>query len=187
MGTVPGDKDGRPLVLQPEGIADGQIVAYDAAQNKMVPLAAPGGIRLDYNENVSNVSQTIAGTSTANGTPVDITGLTITVPISSKPVVVKAHYFGVQTVVGTGEAQIILVETTGGGSTIIEVASQFLANSASARGRSFSMDLEVSLGATVAVRTFKIQARCDSVNATVPSFSVFNGSSGRSWVKAVTE
>lgn len=141
---------------------------------------------IEYAENVSVTGITVAGTSTAVGTAVDVTSLSISVPASARPVYLEAGFTYRQSALGNGEAVIQIKETTSG-TTDVEWAYRTLPNSTSLRGRNNTISVRVRLGTTVATRTFKVMARCDSVDATVPSFVVLNTAAARSFLRAWSE
>lgn len=168
------------------GIADNDVLAYNASLTQLEPTPPTGNSEIAYAENISGTGQTIAGTTGATGTAVDITSCSISVPANSRPVWIEAKFAGVQTVTGDGQATILIVETTSG-STIIETDTRLLPNDTASRHATAAGYIRVRIGPTVATRTFKLQARCDSKSGNTPSFSVNNTSTQRSFIHAWAE
>lgn len=144
----------------------------------------PSGKELDYAENISGTGTTIAGTTGAVGTPVDIPNCIVDVPISNRPVWIRAGFAAVQSVVGLGSLGALIVEV--GGSTI-EVKTINLTNDIGARANQVPGFVEARIGPTVVARQFKLQARCDSKAGATPSCILANLPTSRSYIEAVVE
>lgn len=147
----------------------------------------PGIVALDYAENITNVGTTIAGTTGVAGTWVDIPNCSIVVPATNAEVCLKGACKGAQTVAGLGAAGLRILDITGGGSVDVEWALQYLPNSTSVRGRDFTLIVEARVGILAVEKTYKLQAKCDSVAANTPSWSVYNLAALRSFLKAWAE
>jgi hypothetical protein len=153
-----------------------------SAPNLSQPLIST---ELAYAENASGSLTGVAGTSTAIGTPVDVPNCSISVPPSNRPVYIEGAISWVQNALGTGRVQLLIVETTGAATTI-DSWGRVLPNSTSTRGNTDNNYVRARIGPTTQTRTFKLQARVDSVNTTVPSINVINSNlaGGKSYILA---
>jgi hypothetical protein len=162
--------------VAPPGIADGQLLAWNAALGLFVPVNPTGSSELAYAENFTGTTQTLAGTAANFSANTDVTGVSIVVPISARPVYFEAGFQVVQTVAGAGHLTIRIQEV--GGAGFATLRSVPLPNTTDAHANTFSISIRRRLGATVAQRTFKLQFQLGSAAAATPSVQIQNGAFG---------
>jgi hypothetical protein len=167
------------------GITDGQLLAWSASLSEVVPVNPSGPSELAYAENTTATQTTVAGAASAAGALVDVAGCAITVPISSRPVVLEAEFGWTQTVAGQGQVTLLIIETTTTPTTV-RTDNKALPNNTGPRSQNGSCRARLRLGATVAQRTFKLTAQVGATGATVPTVNVLNSVTGPSYITAVT-
>lgn len=170
----------------PAGIVDGQLMAWSASLGLFVPVSPTGNGELAYAENITFTATTLAGTSTATGTAVDIPGCSISVPISARPVWLEGTFAFTQTALGQGQAVALIVETTAGAGGTSWSDFVPLPNNTGPRSQNNRVRCRFRLGASTSqIRTFKLQGRCDATGATVPSVNALNSAISPTYLTAL--
>lgn len=166
------------------GATDGQYLQYSASQGLWVPVtlpAAPG--ELSSGKNNTGVATTIG----VNGSA-DIPGLTLSIPATTKDVIIRAVLPIQQTVVGQGLVVAGIYETTGGGNVFVQNFYMFLSNSTGSGSKFIPVFGEYALGPVASTRTFKVTASLVNDTGSLATVSVLNGvSSAVSYVEAVAQ
>lgn len=171
------------------GIIDGQLMAWQAATGKFVPVAPSGMSEIDYAENATGVvTGPVAGVSNGyNANPVAIPNTDIIVPPTSRPVYLDAWALGMQMVAGAGQAILEIWETTGA-PVVLDRASIPMPNNNANIARNINMYHQpVKLGDSVpAQRTFQLRLNCYGIGAT-PSVQVANTNAVgfKTWLRAM--
>jgi hypothetical protein len=159
------------------GIADGQLMEWNAALSKFVPVNQTGSSELAY---AANVTGTV--TAVANAANVDVPGVTFTIQPDPRPVYIQAGLAFQQTTVGDGSLILHITDTTG--AVDVHAPSVRLPNTVTAGIKTaYIMTFPFRLGPIAAARTFKISAQVSGSGAT-PAVNVLNTATNLSWMRA---
>lgn len=158
------------------GIADGQGLLWDDALQKFVPWTPGGDAEVLYAENATTTVTTASVVGAGAGTAVNIPNCVLTdVPISSRPLWIYYQSDYTQSVAGTGTAFLLLVETTVGNTGTRSFAKCPLPNSTGTQLKNMpTLGAWYRLGATAALRSFKLQIQLSAPAANSPSATAVN-------------
>lgn len=166
--------------------ADGQLMAWSQGLGRWTPVNPTGQSRLASAQNVTGAPTTASATAGALGTAVDIPGTAISVSASGgRPVTLRFSANVVQTVAGTGEILLSLVETTAGAVSLMS-ALKPLPGSASTQPAYTSANAEFDIGVVTTPRTFKLQLQLWGGTGS-PSAQTLNVGNNPTWLRAVAE
>lgn len=155
---------------------DQQLYGYDATLGGTRAFNPTGASELAYSANTTGTATTCSftGTPPGVGTPVTVPNTAITVLADARIVWLEFGAFAWQTAAGVGDAYLELVETTGGGSTVVARDVRPLPNSTALVADIFSLFKRYRLGAVASTRTFQLQIHVAASTGT-PTFGVGNG------------
>lgn len=173
------------------GIANGQVLAYQASTGKIVPATPSGAAEAAYSENATGVVtgpvQAASGAFAAAAVAVPNTDITVT-NSNGRPVYLDGFVFGQQTTAGTGKAVIEIWETTGTPAMLSRCDMQ-LPNAVTADSRR-NLDLyhpSIRLGAVATSRSFQIRINTFGGSGTVAwQAGNINAQGFKSWLRAMS-
>lgn len=175
------------------GVADGQLLAYQASTGKFVPVTPTGVAELAYSENATGTltGPVAAAIGAFAASAIAIPNTDISVPNSGgRPVYIDACVMGQQMTGTTGLAVVELWETTGGTNTFITRSNGVqLPNNTSATALR-NLDVRLSpyrLGVVTTTRTFnlRINAMGNGSGVTWQAANL-NAVGFKSWLRAMT-
>lgn len=142
-----------------------------------VDTTGVGNVILTSAENVTGVATTTSGTARS-----DVAGCSISVPASTRPVVIQFRAAFTQNGAGEGTAYLTLYETTAGSTGDRRYAIEALPGVA---GGTSSAANEFDLGTTATAKTYKLQISVAQHSGT-PTVSLINAAAHPTSIKAET-
>lgn len=169
---------------KPDGIADGQLLEWDATTGRFLAVNPTGIAELAYAENVTATATNWSGAGGV-GTSVNLPQCTITVPASARPVSINFGCTIRMTTLGVGSFFLGLYETTGGSNVNKCFDIRSLPATVTAGAGDVSFDKTWRLGPTVAERTFKLVGFCWTNAADDAAGTIINNPANPSYIGAV--
>lgn len=172
---------GPPSVLP----TDGQLLEWDAATERFVPINPVGNSELAVAENITGTVTAISSTGGA-GTIVAIPGTAISVPDSGGRVVSLVFEAGlIQAATGPGTAFLMLYETTGAAVSIANSPIPLPNSTAVSRSQVAWPMRSKRIGVVTTTRTFELRAYIYADAATTPTANVRNHTTAPTLLTAV--
>lgn len=164
----------------PEGIADGQLLAWDEATERCLSVDPSGEGELAYAENATATTTALTTTGGA-GASVDIPLCVIVVPASTRPVWLEWGGMITTSVSGIGSVLLSVVE----GSTQIALSAEQIPQPTGFGPNFSSISGRRRIGPTSTVRTFKLQALLWTNAADNATVNFENGTAWPTYIGAV--
>lgn len=158
---------GSPLLLSGSPV-DGQTVIYNAALGLFIPVAAAGASELAYIENATAVVQTCAANA-----GITLTG-SITVPVSTRPVYLRAGFAWKLTTAGVGDLAVQWTETTSGAAVPLLHNIPIIAEPVNPFSSIRNWEGTFRIGPVASPRSFRLAVFLVADSGT-PAISVYNG------------